>query len=138
MFENKILVFKSLPVDRSTTGSVVPRKVAALNHKVRDDPMKLGTSVSIQSLLLFVIEPFTQFTKVFGRLGDFSIVQFELDLTEVLAICRNFEEDVAEFDWVILVIQVGGGGGGRPSTADDDPMDLGRAARLDRPDHHSL
>ena len=70
VFESKVLIIETLAIDGDTTATIAVGEVAALTHKIRDDPVERGALVT-DALLAGA-----QGAEVFRRLGHHIGPQF--------------------------------------------------------------
>jgi len=86
VLEGKVFISELLSVDRFSTGSVATSKVAALNHELGNDTVKL-TALEAKALLSGA-----ESSKIFSRLGNDVGEERELDAPFGLAADGNVEE----------------------------------------------
>jgi len=71
----EVLIRELLTVDGLSSSTITTSEVAALKHELRDDTMELGSLVP-EALLTGA-----ESTEVLGRLGDYIVVEVEVDAT---------------------------------------------------------
>ena len=95
---SQVLVGKLFAVDALATGPVAPRKVAALAHESRYDPVK-GTALEVQELAAAAAALFarTEAAKVFHRFRHDAGVQLHFDAALDGTANGNVEKDYGVF-----------------------------------------